>query len=108
MPYYMLQNSGTREGWDVLMKLDLEKRVQYLTEMVEKLGGKVEGWWSSLGEYDWVLICQMPDNASMAAFSLALLSGGAVKACKTTPLMTMKETAVALQKAAASGYQAPK
>jgi uncharacterized protein with GYD domain len=107
MPYYLLQVSETREGWDALMEVDLEKRIQYLTEKIEKMGGKLEGCWGAFGDYDWVLIYQMPDNINAAAFPIALLGIWSVKACKTTPLMTLKETATAIQKAAASGIEAP-
>lgn len=108
MKYYLLQIAEAPEGWKVMMKLDVEKRVQTLGSIVEKMGGKIEGCWGAFGDYDWVLICQMPDDVSAAAFSMAVAGGGAVKAFRTTPLMTLKETAAALKKAATCGYKAPK
>jgi uncharacterized protein with GYD domain len=107
MPYYLLQISDSPEGWQALMKQDLEKRLQVVYAVVEKLGGKIEGCWTAFGDYDWVVICQMPENISAAAFAIALSSGGAIKAFKTTPLLTIKETAAALHKAATCGYQPP-
>jgi uncharacterized protein with GYD domain len=107
MPYYLVQISDSPEGWQALLKQDLETRLQVVYAVVEKLGGKVEGCWSSFGDYDWVLTCQMPENISAAAFALAMSAGGSIKAFKTTPLLTVQETAAALQKAAASGYQPP-
>lgn len=47
--------------------------------MVEKLDGEIEGGWLAFGEYDVVLICQMPNNVSAAAFSMAGAAGGAAK-----------------------------
>jgi hypothetical protein len=41
--------------------------------------------------YDLVGILNLPDNVSAAAFSLAVSAGAAVKAIKTTPLMTLEE-----------------
>jgi uncharacterized protein with GYD domain len=108
MPYYLVQSSDSREGWTGLMKDDLEKRVQYIAGIVEKMGGKLEGCWASFGEYDWVFLFQMPDNETAASLAITVIAGGAVKACKTTPLLTVKEAAAALKKAAASGYQPPK
>jgi uncharacterized protein with GYD domain len=108
MPYYLLQLAETPQGWEATMKLDLEQRVQTLGGIVEKLGGKIEGCWGAFGEYDWVLICQMPDNINAAAFAIAMSGGGAIRAFKTTPLMTLKETAAALKKAATCGYKPPK
>jgi uncharacterized protein with GYD domain len=107
MPYYLLQMSDSREGWEALMKVDLKTRLQFLSMVVEKIGGKIEGCWAALGDCDWIMICQMPDSICAAAFSVALSAGGAVKAVKTTPLLTVDETGAALQKATASGYRAP-
>lgn len=108
MPYYLLQISDSPEGWNALLKQDLDKRLQVVYAVVEKLGGKIEGCWSSFGDYDWVLICQMAENISAAAFAIAMSAGGSIKAFKTTPLLSIKETAAALQKAATCGYQPPK
>ena len=46
------------------------------------------------------LICEMPDNVSAAALSMAISAGGAVKAVKTTALMTFEDGIEALSPAA--------
>ena len=61
----------------------------------------------AFGEYDFVLVCQMPNNVSAAAFSMAASAGGAVKAVKTTPLMTIDEAMEAMRKASGAGYRPP-
>jgi uncharacterized protein with GYD domain len=76
--------------------------------MFGKLGGKLQNGWYAFGEYDLVLICEMPDNVSAAAVSLSAAAGGAVKAIKTTPLMSAQEGVAAMQKASGTGYQPPK
>ncbi len=43
------------------------------------------------GKYDLVFIMEAPDNVTAASLSLAFCAGGAVKAIKTTPLMTIDE-----------------
>ena len=50
-----------------------------------------------------LVICDMPDNISAAALSMAISAGGAVKAAKTTPLMTFDEGLEALQRAKQPG-----
>ena len=50
----------------------------------------------------------MPDNISAAALSMAISAGGAVKAAKTTPLMTFDEGLEALQRAKQAEYAAPR
>ena len=44
---------------------------------------------------------------SAAAFSLAVSAGKAVKAVKTTPLLTIEDGVAAMQKAAGAGYRPP-
>ena len=62
-------------------------------------GGKLVGAWLCFGEYDVVLIADMPNMESMAAVALAFAAGGAVKTSKTTALMTGAQGVEALKKA---------
>ena len=106
MPHYLLQAAYTADAWAAMVKKP-QNRLDAVRPIIEKLGGKVEGGWLAFGEYDAVLICQMPNNVSASAFSMAASAGGAVKAVKTTPLMTMEEAIEAMKKAAGAGYRAP-
>ena len=51
------------------------------------------------GDHDLVIIADVPNEESMAAIALALASGGAIKASKTTQLMTGDQGIEALKKA---------
>ena len=106
MPYYMLQAAYTPEAWKAMVKSP-QNRMDAIRPAVEKLGGQIEGGWLAFGEYDVVVICQLPNNVSAAAFSMAGAAGGAVKAIKTTPLMTPEEAMEAMRKANGVGYQPP-
>ena len=106
MASYMVQVAYTPEAWGTLLK-NPQNRMEAVRPAIEKLGGRIEGVWLSFGEYDTVLIAQMPDNVSAAAFSMAVSAGGAVKALKTTPLMTAEEGQEAMRKASSSGYRPP-
>ena len=75
--------------------------------MIEGLGGHIESVYFAFGDYDVVVIVDMPNNVSMAALSLATAAGGAMKALKTTPLMTMEEGIEAMRKASGAGYRPP-
>ena len=75
--------------------------------VVERLGGKLPSMYFAFGEYDVVGVAEMPDNVSAAAFSMAISAGGAVRAVKTTPLMTMQESVEAFRKAGQAGYRPP-
>ena len=106
MAYYMIQTAFTPEAWATMLKSP-QNRAEQVRPMIEKLGGKLEGYWSCFGDYDTVLIVQAPDNIGAAALSLAAAGGGALRTAKTTPLMTMDETIEALKRAGKAGYKTP-
>jgi hypothetical protein len=77
--------------------------------LVQNLGGSMESAYLSFGEYEVVLILNLPDNMSAAAASMAISAGGALKAVKTAPLLTVDEAVEAMGKggAAAANYRPP-
>src|SRR5262249_46004320 len=106
MATYLLQVAYTPEALATLSKKP-QNRTEVIRPVIERLGGRLEGTWFSFGEYDVVSIIQMPDNVSAAAFAIAASAGGALKACKTTPLMTVEEGTEAMRKAGGAGYRPP-
>ncbi len=106
MAHYLFQCSYTAEAWASLVQ-NPRNRLDAVRPVVEALGGSMESCWTAFGEYDVVAILQMPDHVSVAAFSMAVSAGGAIKAIKTTPLMSMEEGVEAMKKASGVGYQAP-
>ena len=100
MAIYMYQFAYTPESWAAQLK-NPENRIDNVGRAsCEAAGGKLLGAWLSFGEYDAVLICDMPDEESMAGFAPAVAAGGALKLSKTTPLMTGTKGVEALKKAA--------
>ncbi len=81
--------------------------MEVIRPVIERLGGRLESAHLSFGDYDVVVIAEMPDHVSASAFSLAASAGGGVKAVKTTPLMTVEEGIEAMKKAAGAGYRPP-
>src|SRR5260370_1622172 len=72
---------------------------------IEKLGGKVQNSYFAFGQYDAVLITEMPDNVSAAAIALAFAAGGSLRNCQTTALMSNAEGLDAMRKTATRGYK---
>ena len=106
MAQYLVQVGYTPEAWAKLIAKP-ENRLEALSPALAKLGGKwVQGWFS-FGEYDLVAILEVPDNTAAAAFSLAASAGGAVRAIKTTPLLSIEEGLGAMKKAGTIGYKPP-
>jgi uncharacterized protein with GYD domain len=101
MPLYMYQAAYTAESWAAQLK-NPQNRVEAVGRAAcEAVGGKLVGGWYSFGEYDLVIIADVPNNESMSAIALAIAAGGALKAGKTTVLMSGAETVAALKKAEA-------
>ncbi len=107
MPHYLFQAAYTPEALATLVKKP-QNRVEVVRAAIEKLGGKVLSGWFSFGEYDVVLIVELPDNVSAAAFAVAAAAGGALKANRTTPLLNAEETVEMLKRAGKTGYRPPK
>ena len=106
MPHYLLQVAYTPEAWATMVK-NPQNRVEAVGRAAcEAVGGKCLGGWYCFGDYDLVIIADVPDNQSMSAIALAIAAGGAIKASKTTVLMTGAEVVGALTKAGvvAKGY----
>jgi uncharacterized protein with GYD domain len=61
-----------------------------------------------MGEYDAVLIVDLPNLESMAGLALAVAAGGSIKTSKITPLISGDEGVQALRNATtvAKTYQA--
>jgi uncharacterized protein with GYD domain len=106
MANYLLQVAYTPEAWAKLIA-NPQDRIAAVRPVVEKLGGKIQHGWLAFGDYDLVAVVEMPGNVEAAAFSLAAAAGGAVRAIKTTPLLTTAEGIEAMKKAAAAGYRPP-
>jgi uncharacterized protein with GYD domain len=102
MPHYLQQVAYSIEGWKALVKKP-QNRIEAVRPAIEKLGRKDR---ERLGNYDVVLIVQMPSNVDASAISIAFAAGGACKAVKTTPLLTVEEVIEAMKKAAGSEYRA--
>ncbi len=105
MPLFMWQAAYAPKSWAAQLK-NPQNRVETVGRQVCKsAGGKLVGAWYCFGEYDIVLVADMPDNESMTALSLAVAAGGACKAAKTTVLMSGDQAVAAMKKASAVSYK---
>ena len=106
MAKYLVQAAYTSEAWAAQLQ-NPQNRVEVIRPVIEGLGGRIESVYFAFGDYDVVVIVDMPNNVSMAAFSLAGAAGGALKTVKTTPLLTIEEGLEAMRKASGTGYRPP-
>ena len=106
MPTYMVQAAYTSAAWGKLVQRP-ENRMEALRPVIEQLGGKLLAWYYTWGDYDVVVLFDVPSNINAAAVSMAVAAGGAVKGIKTTPLMTPEDGFDAMLLAQGAGYRPP-
>ena len=106
MPTYMVQAAYTSVAWSKLVQRP-ENRMEALRPVIEKLGGQLLGWYYTWGDYDVVVLFEVPGNVNAAAASMAIAAGGAVKEIKTTPLMSPEDGFDAMLLAQGAGYRPP-
>ena len=107
MPVFMYQAAYTSESWAAQLK-NPQNRVEAVgRQACEAVGGKLLGGWLCFGEYDLVIVADVPSNESMSAIALAIGAGGAIKSSKTTVLLTGAQGVEAMKKADAvvKGYK---
>ena len=108
MSLYMFQAAYTSESWKHQVQKQENPRDR-LRPLVEGLDGHIEGVFYAFGEYDIIVLAEMPNEEAATAFSLAASAGGSVKAIKTTPLLTVEQGLNSMKKASEAGkrYRAP-
>ena len=97
MPKYLLEVNYTLEGVKGVKTEGGSARVAAATSAIEGLGGKVDAFYFAFGDVDAYLIVDYPDNASVAAVSLAVGAGGGAT-IQTTALLTAAEVDTAAAK----------
>jgi uncharacterized protein with GYD domain len=104
MAKYLLTASYTADGVKGLMKDGGSKRQQAAEAAVKSVGGRMEAFYFAFGQHDAIVLIDAPDNASVAAASMAINASGAVQT-KTVVLLTAEEVDQATKKTAT--YQPP-
>jgi uncharacterized protein with GYD domain len=105
MPQYLYQVAYTPESLAAQIK-NPQDRLQIVGKQIsDAVGAKIIAGGYSYGKYDVSVIVEAPDDVAMAAVALAIAAAGAVKAAKTTPLLSGSQWVAALQKAPAVSAQ---
>lgn len=90
MPKYLVMASYTAEGAKGVLKDGGTKRRQAADAAIKSAGGRIEAFYFAFGENDAYVIVDAPDNATVAAASLAINASGAVHT-RTVVLLTPEE-----------------
>lgn len=108
MARYLIQASYTPEAWAGMIR-NPQNRREAVAPLIEALGGRLVSLDFAFGEYDIVVILEVPDNIGATAGAMAVTASGAFKAYKTTPLISAEEAMQAASRAgeAAASYRPP-
>ena len=104
MALYMYQASYTPESLAAQIK-DPQDRLQIVGKQIESSGAKLISGGYTFGEYDVMAIMDAPDDTTITAFAVAVAAGGAIKASRTTRLLSGAEWVESLKKASSVGYR---
>ncbi|MBT2302427.1 GYD domain-containing protein [Variovorax paradoxus] len=99
MPLYLYQVAYTPESLAAQIKKPQDRLEIVGTQISEAVGAKIVSGGYSYGEYDVSMIIEAPDEVAMSAVAIAISAGGAIKAAKTTPLLSGTQWVAALKKA---------
>jgi uncharacterized protein with GYD domain len=97
MPKYLFEARYTAEGAKGVAKEGGTGRREAVKKHLEELGGKLESMYFAFGDVDCYLIADLPDNASVAALSLAVNKSGSIST-KSIVLLTPEEVDQAAKK----------
>lgn len=106
MALYMFQGAYTAEAMAAMARHPQDRSVPSRA-LMQKLGGRLIDFYFCFGEYDFLFLCEMPDDTAAAAGALAAASAGHLKAMKTTKLLTVEESMEAMRQAGSVVYQGP-
>jgi len=105
MSQYLYQIAYTSESLAAQIKNPQDRLEVVGKQINDAVGARILAGGYSYGEYDVSVIVDAPDDVSMAAVALAIAAGGAVRAAKTTPLLSGGQWVAALRKAPAVSAQ---
>jgi uncharacterized protein with GYD domain len=90
MPKYVISASYTHEGVEGVRTKGGSSRRDAVAETAKSMGGELEAFYFAFGDYDALVLVDLPDNEAAAAVALSVdAAGGATT--KTTVLLTPEE-----------------
>jgi uncharacterized protein with GYD domain len=107
MPLYLYQAAYTPESLTAQIKSPAD-RLEIVGGQVKSAGVRFVTGGYTFGDYDLCVIMEAPDDTAMAAVSVAIGAGGAVRNARTTRLLTGAEYVEALKKASKVAYKPAK
>jgi len=101
MAKYAVLGGYTAESWSKMVETPGD-RTAAVSKTLEALGGKLESFYWSFGDDDFLGIIEVPDDTAAAAFSVAVGSSGSLRNVRTIKLISLSEGQKILEKAKAT------
>ena len=98
MPIYISQGRYTAAAIRG-MTAKPEDRSQAVAEMLAVVGGRLIGWYLTLGRYDWLIIAEAPDERALVSAVLAAAAGGSLSDITTTVALSAEDAVKAFGQA---------
>ena len=108
MALYMVKASYTTEAIKSMVANPQDRSV-LMSSLLASAGGKLLGMYMAFGDDDVIVITELPDDISAAAFSAQIAVAGTASNFSTTQLLSMSDWVKACEKAksVSSGYVSP-
>ena len=87
MPIFITQGRYTREAVKGMV-VRPEDRTDAVTRLLSRVGARLIAYYVTFGDYDFMIIADVPGETQMAAVSFALSSSGGISDVKTTLALT--------------------
>jgi uncharacterized protein with GYD domain len=85
-----------------------EDRLVTTTRFLKGIGGRLHNYYFAFGQYDIILLFDLPDHISASVLSMVLTSSGSCTEVETTVLLSMADAVDAMHKASeAMGVYSP-
>jgi uncharacterized protein with GYD domain len=101
MAKYAVLGGYSAEAWSKMID-NPGDRTAAITKVVQGLGGKLESFYWSFGDDDFLGIIEAPDDIAAAAFSVAVGSSGTLRNLRTIKLISLDDGRKMLEKAKAA------
>ena len=108
MAIYMFKGTYTDASIKAMVKKPVE-RSNLISKACKAFGGKLLSLYMAFGDDDVIVIAELPDDITAAAFSAQIAVAGTASSFSTTQLLSMKDWVKACKKAksVSSGYASP-
>jgi uncharacterized protein with GYD domain len=106
MGYYLFQGNYAASSIKAMINQPQDRSIQ-VEKLLATVGGKLHHFFFSLGESDFVILLEAPDEGAVMAVSMAVGASGGISNIKTTKLISAAEAMAAMGKAQSIKYVAP-